>query len=266
MGGSSNGRIMLTRTSRMDIGKRLAAFCIIVLLPCATLFGEGGPPLIGDDPGTLGNGKYEINVSYPYVKTAETTSKDIPYIDANCGLGDHIELSYQGGFLIGKKNDQSWQHGYDASLLGFKWRFLDEEKSGVDMSIYPQLGFNTTSSFAKAALVESGTSFSMPVEIAKTYGKLELDAEAGYQFYQHDRGQWAGGPIVGYVLNDRVELLGEARFVGDETFRSNDLILDAGTRISLIEHVQFLFAAGRSVRGGDDGPHLYLYAGLGFTF
>jgi hypothetical protein len=191
---------------------------------------------------------------------------DVPYIDANYGLGDHIELSYQGGWLLGKTEDHGWQHGYDASLAGLKWRFLDQEKSGVDMSIYPQLGFNTTSSFARSGLVESGTNCFFPVEIAKTYGKLELDAEAGYQYYQHDRDQWAGGPIIGYVLSDRIELLAESRFVFDQSFRSNDLILDAGARIGLVKHLQLLFAAGRSVRSGDDSPHLYLYAGLGITF
>ena len=245
---------------------RLLALAVVVLALCERSFGEGGPPLIGDDPGTPGNGRYEINVSYPYLQTERTITMDTPYIDANYGLGDHIELSYQGGLLIGKQEGQDWQRGYDASLLGVKWRFLDEEKNGADMSVYPQLGFNTTSSFARAGLTESGTSFFLPVEIAKTYGKLELDAEAGYQFYEHDRGQWAGGPIVGYLLNDRVELLAESRFIFDQTFRSNDLILDVGTRISLIEHVQFLLAIGRGLRSDDDSPHLYLYAGLGFTF
>jgi hypothetical protein len=250
----------------MFVRKKLLAALLLVCAFAALAFGEGGPPLIGDDPGTPGNGKYEINISYPYLQTEKAITMDTPYIDANYGLGDHIELSYQGGLLIAKKNGQDWQSGYDASLLGFKWRFLDEEKTCVDMSVYPQLGFNTTSAFAKAGLTESGTSFFLPMEIAKTYGKLELDAEAGYQFYEHDRGQWAGGPIVGYVLNDRVELLAESRFVFDQTFRTNDLILDVGTRISLIEHLQFLFAIGRGVRNEDDSPHLYLYAGLGFTF
>jgi len=243
-----------------------AAVCLVVCACYAPSFGEGGPPLIGDDPGTPGNGHWEINVAYPYLHTAQTTTMDIPYVDANYGLGDHIELSYEGGLLIGKKTGHGWQSGYDDSLVGVKWRFLDEETSGVDMSTYPQVGFNTTSSFARSGLVESGTTFFLPVEIAKTFGKLELDGEVGYQYYEHQRDQWAGGPIVGYNLTERIELLGEARFVFDESFRSNDLILDAGARVDLIEHVQFLFAAGRSVRNGDDSSRLYLYLGLGLTF
>jgi hypothetical protein len=250
----------------MNAWLRSAIPCFIVFAFCARSFGQGGPPLIGDDPGTPGNGHWEINVSCPYLRTAGTTTMDIPYIDANYGLGDHVELSYEGGLLLGRNDGQSWQSGYDNSLFGVKWRFLDQETSGVDVSVYPQFGFNTTSSLQRAGLVESGTSSFFPFEVAKTFGKLELDAEAGYQYWEHDRDQWAGGPIVGYNLTDKIELLGEARFVFDQSFRSNDLILDAGARIGLINHVQFLFAAGRGLRNGDDSPHLYLYAGLGFTF
>jgi hypothetical protein len=250
----------------MNPSKISVILCMMIFAFCPDCFGQGGPPLIGDDPGTPGNGRWEINVACPYLQTAKTTSLDIPYIDANYGLGDHIELTYEGGLLIAKNQDQHWQSGYDDSLVGVKWRFFDQEARGADMSIYPQLGFNTTSSFARAGLTQRGLSFFFPVEIARTFGKFEFNAEAGYQYYEHDRGQWAGGPIIGYVLNERVELLAEARIVCDQSFRSNDLILDAGARVGLIEHVQLLIAAGRGMRNGDDSPHLYAYVGLGFTF
>lgn len=190
---------------------------------------------------------------------------DVPLLDLNYGLGDHIELSYEAGWLVGDE-DHNWQDGYDNSQFGVKWRFLDQDRSGVDMSIYPQFDFNTTKSLAKLDLVESGYGVYLPMEIAKTIGKLELDGEAGFQYWQHDRDQWAGGPIIGYVLTDRIELLGEARFIFDQSFRTYDLIIDGGGRFTINDHVQILFAAGRSVKSGDDSPHLYLFTGLGFTF
>jgi hypothetical protein len=139
----------------MKLWKEPAIACLVVFTFCARSYGQGGPPLIGDDPGTPGNGHFEINLSYPYLRTAHTTTMDVPYIDANYGLGDHIELSYQGGWLIGKIDDQSWQTGYDNSLFGVKWRFLDEDTNGVDMSIYPQLGYNTTAALSRVGLLDS---------------------------------------------------------------------------------------------------------------
>jgi hypothetical protein len=245
--------------------KNSAAICIVVLICCAATFAQGGPPLISDDPGTPGNNQWEIDISYPYEASSVYATMDLPILDINYGLGDHIELSYLGGWLAGK-NSQGWRDGWDDSLFGVKWRFLDQDKSGVDMSIYPQLSINTTTSLVRAGLAESGVGFYFPFEIAKTIGKWELDAEWGYQYWQHDKDQWQGGPVIGYILTDRIELLGEARFTFDQSFENYDLILDGGFRLDLVEHVQLLFAAGRSVRNGDDHANLYLYAGLGFTF
>ena len=253
--------------ARCLIARRLLAMAGLFLLTFSRIsLGQGGPPLIGDDPGTPGNGKFEINIAYPFVQTESSTTMDAGYIDANYGLGDHIELSYQGGYLIGRNKGQGWKEGYDDSLVGLKWRFLDQETRGVDMSIYPQLGFNTTSSLARAGLAAKGLGVFLPIEIDKTIGKFEFDFEAGYQYSEHDRDQWAGGPILGYLLNDRVELLAEARFNFEQNFHSTDLILDGGARINLIKHVQLLFATGRGIRNNDGSPHFYLYAGFGFTF
>jgi hypothetical protein len=132
----------------------ISAFVAVLLCVHASCFAQGGPPMIGDDPGTPGNGKWEIDVASPFVQTDQSVSFNIPYIDANYGLGDH----------------------------------------------------------------------------------------------------------------DTVEVLVESRLVCDYAFRSNDLILDVGTRIALAEHVQLLLAGGRGVRNGADSPHLYLYAGVGFIF
>jgi hypothetical protein len=229
-------------------------------------FGQGGPPLIGDDPGTPGNGKWEINVAYPLIRTEDATTMDLGYLDINYGLGDHVQINYQGGVLLGRTNGQGWHGGYDNSLVGFKWRFLDQENNGVDMSFYPQLGFNTTSSLGRLGFANSGLGAFIPFEIAWTKDKWELDGEIGYQYQQHDRDQWAGGLILGYLLNDKVELLAEARMVCDPDFRSNNLILDGGARVNLVEHVQLLFAVGKGLRNDGDSPHFYLYAGLGFKF
>ena len=190
--------------------------CGITLAFCARAFAQAGPPLIGDDPGTPGNGQWEINVAYPYLRTAQQTTMDAPLMDINYGLGDHIELSYEGGFLFGKSDGQSWQNGYDNTQLGTKWRFLDQDKSGVDMSVYPQFTFNTSRSLTRTGLVESGLGVYLPMEIAKTIGKFELDAEGGFQYLQHDRNQWAGGPVIGYLLTDRIELLAEWRGAGSK--------------------------------------------------
>src|SRR5271170_1254064 len=61
------------------LGKfRLAIGCAVILALSAAARGEGGPPLIGDDPGTPGNGNWEINVPYLYQRTSQQTTIDVP--------------------------------------------------------------------------------------------------------------------------------------------------------------------------------------------
>jgi len=253
-------------TKGFQVRKTVLILFFVLLAVSSRSFGQGGPPLIGDDPGTPGKGKFEINIGYPYVQTEQATTMDIGYLDFNWGPTENVQLSYQGGFLLGKTTGQSWKGGYDNSLVGVKWRFLDQETSGIDMSIYPQIGYNTTASLARAGFSESGAGVFMPIEFARTFGKLELDGEVGYQYLEHSRDQWAGGPIVGYLLNDQIELLAEARLIFDQDFRSNNLVLDGGCRVNLAEHVQLLLAAGRGLRNEDSSPHLFFYAGVGFRF
>ena len=43
-------------------------------------FGQGGPPMITDDPGTPGNGKWEDNLAIIFGHRPNETSYDVPAI------------------------------------------------------------------------------------------------------------------------------------------------------------------------------------------
>ena len=53
-----------------------------------------------------------------------------------------------------------------------KWRFLDEEKSGFDMSMFPRVIFNIAQSSVRRGLAEDGTRFQIPFQVAKTFGRF----------------------------------------------------------------------------------------------
>lgn len=60
-------------------------------------FAQGGPPMITDDPGTPGNQKWEINLAVAFEHRPGETSFDAPAIDLNYGVGEHVQLTLQGG-------------------------------------------------------------------------------------------------------------------------------------------------------------------------
>src|SRR3954454_19296239 len=82
---------------------------VLVALACAAASGplapaaahaQGGPPLITDDPGTPGDGKWEIELSFTAEKTHRKTTYEAPLLDFNYGWGDRIQLKYEVPLLV----------------------------------------------------------------------------------------------------------------------------------------------------------------------
>ena len=59
------------------------------------VFGQGGPPMITDDPGTPGNCKWENNFAIAFEHRSGESAYDVPAIDLNYGVGNHIQLTLQ---------------------------------------------------------------------------------------------------------------------------------------------------------------------------
>jgi len=63
-------------------------------------YAQGGPPMLTDDPCTPGAGQWEINTAFLEDRTATARMRSFPHIDINYGLGDHIQLKYETGYLF----------------------------------------------------------------------------------------------------------------------------------------------------------------------
>ena len=128
--------------------------------------------MITDDPGTPGNGKWEINLAIAFEHRPNEWSIDAPAIDLNYGLGDHIQLTLQGGPAFLKRSDHGWIGGLGGTEAAVKWRFLDEEKTGLDVSMFPRMIFNVAQSSVRRGLAEDGTRFQIPFQVAKKFGPI----------------------------------------------------------------------------------------------
>src|SRR2546421_9605638 len=105
-------------------------------------FGQGGPPMITDDPGTPGNGKWENNFAVAFEHRPGETALDLPAIDLNYGVGEHIQLTLQTAPVLLKREDHGSIGGLGGTEAALKWRFLDEESSVFDVSMFPRVIFN----------------------------------------------------------------------------------------------------------------------------
>ncbi len=256
----------------MRIGGRtsITLFVLLLALPAVApqmLRAQGGPPLLTDDPGTPGNRHWEINMGFTLERSSEAMLLETPRLDLNYGLGDHIQLKYEIPWVVLEPSAENARIGLGNSLIGVKWRFVDEERSGVSISTYPQLQFNNPTSSANRGVVERGVQFLLPLEMARRVGPLDVNWEFGYRFKEFQGDEWLYGLAFGHHVHKRLELLGELHGTVRRDFAEDALVFDVGGRWRLDHRLVLLFTTGRSIRGARaEAPNLFAYLGIQFNF
>jgi hypothetical protein len=240
---------------------------------CFVFFGgrlvlaQGGPPMMTDDPGTPGNRQWEINASGAWERSSGKNLGEVPALDINYGAGDHVQLKLEGAWLVSQHSGNGTKGGLGNAAAGVKWRFLDEERHGVSMSIYPQVEWNMSSSSIRRDLVERGTHLILPAQIARGIGPLEFAAEAGYVVGINAADEWILGIVGAWPINAKFEILGELHSDLPADFSSRQLTVNVGTRVKLTNHTAFLASVGHDLLSqGEEHRSILGYLGFQFTF
>lgn len=204
--------------------------------------------MITDDPGTPGNGKWENNLAIAFEHRSHEWSIDAPAIDLNYGWGDHIQLTLQTSLALLKRSDRGVIGGLGGTEAALKWRFLDEEGSGVDMSMFPRVIFNLLQSSMRRGLSEDGTRFQLPFQVAKKFGLLDLDFEAGALASTVGRSEWLYGVVGGFELTKTIKVMAELHGTAQTNFSNDALTANVGWRYQLNEHAIWIASVGHELR------------------
>jgi hypothetical protein len=229
-------------------------------------FGQGGPPMITDDPGTPGNGKWENNLAIIFEHRPNETLIDVPEIDLNYGVGDHIQLTLQNAPVLFKRSGHGLIGGLGRTEAAVKWRFLDEATSGVDMSMFPRVIFNVSQSSVRRGLAEDGTRFQIPFEIAKGLGHWHADAEFGPRASTVGRSELFGGIVCGFDLAKSTMLMAELHEESRMNFSRDVLTLNFGLRHEFTENYILIVSMGHELRSPDQLTALIGYFGMQFVY
>jgi hypothetical protein len=243
--------------------------CVAMLFFCASssALAQGSPPLITDDTGTPGNNKWEINVGgTSELRHPDERQFETPILDMNYGIGENIELSYQLPLLLTANRDEPSLMGLGDSVVGTKWRFLDEDKEDVSVSVYPQFTFNNPTSSVRRGLVAADQQFFLPLELEKTIGPLDLNFEAGHGFHFNAPDEWDFGVVAGHSFGD-FELMGEIHGAALDHFQQDDLVVNVGARYQISKDYALLLSVGRSIHTDNTPRATFLsYTGIQFIF
>jgi hypothetical protein len=222
--------------------------------------------MITDDPGTPGPGKWEDNLAISFEHRSNETTYDVPSIDLNYGVGEHIQLTLQTAPVILKRNDHGAVGGIGGTEAAVKWRFLDEEKTGFDMSMFPRIIFNVQQSSVHRGIAEDGTRFQIPFQIAKTFGPWRLDAECGALGRSVGRSEWLYGAIAGFVIAKPTMLMTELHGTSRMNFTRDVLTVNFGLRHEFTESRILIISMGHEIRSANQPTALIGYFGMQFVY
>jgi hypothetical protein len=222
--------------------------------------------MITDDPGTPGNGKWENNFAITFEHRSGETVYDLPEIDLNYGVGEHIQLTLQTAPVLSKRSGHGLIGGIGGTEAAMKWRFLDQATSGFDMSMFPRVIFNITQSSVHRGLAEDGTRFQIPFELAKTFGRLHLDAELGPRASTVGRSEWLYGIVGGLDVSKSTMVMAELHGISRMNFTNDVLTLNFGLRHEFTENYILIVSMGHEIRSPDQPTALIGYFGMQFVY
>ena len=236
----------------------------LLLLTCAPAHAQGGPPMATDDPGTPGDGHWEINLAAVGTHVRDGWDVDAPEADINYGLGDHIQLNLDVPWTFtNTTGDGRWRSGIGDTSVAVKWRFFDkDENHPVELSIYPRYQTSLSNYSERIGVASPDKELFLPFEIAAKVQGFDLAADFGRHLVEHDASFWSAGVVAGHACGaEKVECLLEVH----REWRPGDVqtLLNFGLHWKLTDALTFLGALGREFGGSsDDQRRAVVYLGV----
>ena len=241
-----------------DVKITAAAWLLIteLLMPCGAR-ADAGPPYLTNDPGTPGDGHWEINLASMQTIERAQASYELPQIDINLGVGERIQLSYEIPYVVQTSSGGPRESGWSNTTIGVKWRFLDQGEGGWQVSTFPQLQAAGSTAAQRTGIAVDGPRLLLPLEVARTVGPLSLNFEAGYYRPWHGPEERILGVVAGRSVTARLEL--DAEIYNDHVLGSENVTTaDVGGRFKLARGFILLFMAGRSLGATSTGQVQFL--------
>lgn len=218
---------------------------------------SGGPPMITDDPGTPEIGNWEINFSFnsdlkKYEKEFET-----PLMDINFGYNERTQLKVEFPYLFTKSVPGEYQGRFGDVTFGIKYRFLDENRFGIALSIYPQITVATET--------EARNEYLFPLQIEKSFGKVVLGIDVRYAYVNGDEDFIQNGILFGYGFSEGLEVMGEfVYWAKAQKFDDIEGVFNLGLKYQMNDVFTFMISLGKGLLSPDSNLRTTFISFVGF--
>lgn len=220
--------------------------------------------MVTDDPYTVPDGHWEINLAEMSAQSELSRSVSVPYLDANYGWGDRVQLKYEGGLVTESEPGMGTISGMTTSLIGTRIRFLGDEKTNIAASTYPQYQYHGWGTSRNERINLPGDHLFLPLEFARKWDTFAINPEVGYMIGSRGGDEWWYGLLFARELDDgRNELLFEVHGRSELASSNRELFFNVGARMQITEWASLLASIGHTVRSYvGEGATTFTYFGM----
>ena len=194
------GRGQVPGDLRAGVGVRSRRWHVLVACALA-LEAQAGPPLLSDDPHTVGAGNVEAILSASGVGDRESSDVAAPVVDLTLGVFEGVDLALLGGPIFTVGGDVPTETTGTLEV-GIKWQPLRGERWNA--SFTPTAALN--------ALVLGDSNLILPVQIEYAWSKAWLGLDGGYVVDADDPDGWFVAVPAGLAATAELALVGEVFF------------------------------------------------------
>lgn len=223
----------------------------------------GSPPMISDDTDTPGPGNWEVNAVFGGDFSPDSQAWDLPLLDLNYGIGERLQLKYEVPYGYARMTQAdatgttttTTASGIGNSLFGVKYRFYDNEESGLSLALYPQIGARTPGArlAADGGTAGAGTTLIFPLLLTWEFERFSVTGNLGLE---HESAPSHSEAFVsfgaGTRLTSRLAAMAEIALVDFNLPDERRTRLNVGGRFKLSERHALVGSIGHDLQAAAD--------------
>lgn len=195
--------------------------------------------------------------------------QEAPLIDLNYGVTDWDQIKVEFPVLLTDGPNDDHEDGMGPLTVGYKYRFLDEDKFPISVSFYPQVELPTS---ARRLGLNRKPLYVLPLQVGRhfmdeklfVYGNIGFEAAPG----KDEDDSWFYGLAAEWEVEKGFVLAGEV--AGSEPSQGegvSDLVFNLGFKWNISKSVTLMTAMGRSFYAADsDRPEFLGFWGIQLRF
>jgi len=243
------------------------AWCLASLLPHSA---NGGAPFRTDDPVPVDLGHYELFVFSTGKAASGQTFGFLPAFEFNYGLIPEGQFHVQVPLAFDQVSGGATRFGFGDAELGFKYRFLKEDKDGwmPQIGTFPLLQVPTGDE--SRGLGAGHVRAFLPIWVQKGFGDWTAYGGGGY-WINHgagtdDQDYWFLGGVLQRKITEKLSLGGEIfHQTADKIGGKESTGFNLGLVYDIDKDRHVLISAGRGIQNASETNRFSWYIGYQIT-